>query len=250
MHQNIRVENAKLIYTKASLDITAGGVEATEKDRIAVIATNMRETLPDIISFLQNATNLTRRTIVKILVESKALHLFKKNPQKYMDEAARIISTQMRLLIIDGIKYSRIGDEEYYAQELFENNELFGYLSRNMMESKKSVYEYVVYDSDNEANFAQRFENNNSIKLYAKLPDWFKISTPLGSYNPDWAILIEKNGEQKLYFVLETKANIFSESLRPVESAKIACGHKHFEALGDNQTFKDIDSFEEFIENV
>jgi len=156
----------------------------------------------------------------------------------------------MRLLIIDGIKYSRIGDEEYYAQELFENNELFGYISRNMIESKKSVYEYVVYDSDNEANFAQRFENNNSIKLYAKLSDWFKISTPLGSYNPDWAILIEKDREQKLYFVLETKANIFSESLRPIETAKIACGHRHFEALGDAETFKDVDSFEKFMENV
>ncbi len=250
MQQNLRVESAKLIYTKASLDIAAGGVQATEKDRVAVLATNMCETLPDIISFLQNETNLTRRTIVEILTSSKTLHLFKKNPQKYMDETARIISTQMRLLIIDGIKYSRIGNEEYYAQELFENNELFGYISRNMIESKKSVYEYVVYDSDNEANFAQRFENNNSIKMYAKLPDWFKISTPLGSYNPDWAILIEKNGEQKLYFVLETKANIFTESMRPVESAKIACGHRHFEALGGNQTFQDVDSFEEFMESV
>ncbi len=112
------------------------------------------------------------------------------------------------------------------------------------------MYDYVVYDSENEANFAQKFENNKSIKLYAKLPDWFKIATPLGSYNPDWAILIEINGEQKLYFVLETKANILSEALRPTESAKIECGHKHFEALGNIVTFKEIDNFSEFIENV
>jgi type III restriction enzyme len=154
------------------------------------------------------------------------------------------------LLIVDGIKYTKIGDEDYYAQELFENNEFFGYLSKNMIESTKSVYEYVIYDSDNEAGFAQKFENNKSIKLYAKLPAWFKISTPLGSYNPDWAVLIENNGEQKLYFILETKANILSEALRPMESAKIECGHKHFEALGQAVTFQEVDNFGNFIESV
>lgn len=250
MRRGLNVEAAKLIYTKAALEVAAGGVEAIEKDRTAVLATNMRETLPDIISFLQNETNLTRRTIVKILTQSKTLHLFKKNPQKYMDEVAKIITAKMRLMIVDGIKYTKIGEEEYYAQELFENNELFGYLSKNMIKSSKSPYEYVIYDSENEAGFAQKFENNNSVKLYAKLPDWFKISTPLGSYNPDWAVLIEKDGEQKLYFVLESKANILNEALRPTESAKIECGHKHFEALGNEVEFKEVDSFEEFVESV
>ncbi len=250
MQRGLNVETAKLIYTKAALDIAAGGVEATEKDRTAVLATNIRETLPDIISFLQNETNLTRRTIVKILTQSKTLHLFKKNPQKYMDEVAKIITAKMRLMIVDGIKYTKIGNEEYYAQELFENNELFGYISKNMIESSKSPYDYVIYDSENEAGFAQKFENNNSVKLYAKLLDWFKIATPLGSYNPDWAVLIEKDGEQKLYFVLETKANLLNEALRPSESAKIECGHKHFEALGNEVEFKEVDSFEEFVESI
>ena len=82
-------------------------------------------------------------------------------------------------MIVDGIKYTKIGDDEYYAQELFETEELTGYLSKNMIESKKSVYEYVVYDSANEANFATSFENNKNIKLYAKLPNWFTIATPI-----------------------------------------------------------------------
>jgi len=250
MRRGLNVETAKLIYTKAALEVAAGGVEAIEKDRAAVLVTNMRETLPDIISFLQNETNLTRRTIVKILTKSKTLHLFKKNPQKYMDEVAKIITAKMRLMIVDGIKYTKIGDEEYYSQELFENNELYGYLWKNMIESSKSPYEYVIYDSENEAGFAQKLENNNSVKLYAKLPDWFKIATPLGSYNPDWAVLIEKDGEQKLYFVLETKAKLLNEALRPSESAKIECGHKHFEALGNEVEFKEVDSFEEFMENL
>ncbi|MDD4759821.1 MAG: restriction endonuclease subunit R, partial [Bacteroidaceae bacterium] len=135
-----------------------------------------------------------------------------------------------------------------YAQELFEEEELTGYLSKNMLKSNKSVYDYVVYDSGNEEQFAERFEKNNRVKLYAKLPDWFKISTPLGSYNPDWAVLIDLDGQDKLYFVLETKGNILTESLRPTESAKIKCGHRHFEALGCDVTFEEADDFNEFIE--
>ena len=127
--------------------------------------------------------------------------------------------------------------EEYYAQELFETSELIGYLSDNLVESQKSIYEYVITDSGNEARFARSFENNESVKLYAKLPGWFKIPTPLGSYNPDWAVLIEKDGEEKLYLVLETKGDVLFEALRLIESAKIECGYRHFEALGNNVGF-------------
>ena len=152
-------------------------------------------------------------------------------------------------MIVDGIKYTKIGDDEYYAQEMFKAKELTGYLNKNMIESKKSVYEYVVYDSANEESFAKSFENNDRVKLYAKLPSWFTISTPLGSYNPDWAVLIDVDGKDKLYFVLETKADIMFENIRPTEGAKIECGKKHFEALENEVAFEDIDSFEEFIEN-
>lgn len=165
-----------------------------------------------------------------------------------MEQVAQIITAKMRHMIVDGIKYTKIGDDEYYAQELFETEELTGYLYQNMIESQKSIYEYVVYDSDNEKGFATSFESNNSVKLYAKLPNWFTIATPLGSYNPDWVVLIEVDGADKLYFVLETKANTMIESLRPIESSKIECGKKHFEALGNNVAFDDIASFEKFME--
>lgn len=248
IQRELSVNSSKLVYSKARVDITAGGVDATEKDRHSVVATNAEHALPDIISYLQNKTNLTRKTIVEILKCSDTLNLFKKNPQVYMDEVAKIISSKMRLMIVDGIKYTKIGDDEYFAQELFEDEELFGYLSKNMSPSEKSVYEHIIYDSDNEANFAQKFENNESIKLYVKLPDWFKIPTPLGTYNPDWAVLIDVNGENKLYFVLETKGNILSEALRASEKAKIDCGHKHFEGLGNEVVFKETDNFERLME--
>ncbi len=109
------------------------------------------------------------------------------------------------------------------------------------------LYPTVIYDSQNEETFAERFEKNESIKLYAKLPDWFKINTPIGSYNPDWAVLMEKDGDQRLYFVLETKGNVLVEALRPTESAKIKCGKAHFKALGNDIHFEAVDSFERFI---
>jgi len=250
MKRSLFVSSAKLIYTKAGLDISAGGVVAEESDRYSVGLDNLQENIPDIIAYLQNETNLTRKTIVEILLRSKTITMFKKNPQRYMEQVVEIISSKMRLMIVDGIKYTKIGDDEYYAQELFDTKELTGYLSKNMIESKKSVYDYVVYDSDNEKDFAERFENNNQIKLYAKLPPWFKIPTPLGSYNPDWAVLVDIDGQNKLYFVLETKGSILPENLRLKENYKIECGHKHFEALGCEATFKEVDDFNGFIESV
>ena len=245
---SLSVSSAKLVYSKATLDINAGGVVVEELDRYAVSVESLKENIPDIIAYLQSETDLTRKTIVEILVRSKTISLFKKNPQRYMEQVSQIISAKMRLMIVDGIKYTKIGEDEYYAQELFENEELSGYLSKNMIESEKSVYEYVVYDSGNEENFATNFEKNKSIKLYAKLPDWFKIATPLGSYNPDWAILIERDGINKLYFVLETKGDITFNALRPTENSKFECGKKHFEALGNDVICEKSDDFKEFIE--
>ena len=247
---NLKVNKAKLLYTKAELDIAQSGTSAEETNRNVVEVEEHNFLLPDIITFLQNETNLTRRTLVTILKNSERLEDFKKNPQQFMDEVANIIKRKMRLKIVDGIKYQKIGDEQYYAQELFETEELSGYLSKNMIESSKSVYDYIIYDSDVEAGFAKRFEKNEWVKMYIKLPDWFKIETPLGSYNPDWSVLIEKDNTEKLYFVVETKGNILAEELRDREYKKIQCGHKHFEALGNESIFKEVDDFDNFIENV
>ena len=206
--------------------------------------------LPDIISFLQNETNLTRRTLVEILQKSDKLKEFPNNPQKFIEQTASIIRHKMRTFIVDGIKYEKIGESECYTQELFQENELFGYLSKNMLESKKSVYDYVVYDSDTEAELAKSFEKNDDVKVYAKLPGWFKIDTPLGSYNPDWAVLVEKHGDEHLYFVVESKGTLFSDDLRPTEKAKIDCGRKHFEAVDTDVRFTVANNYDTFAEST
>lgn len=246
------VGKARFRTSQARLDIDRGGVTWDDADvREKMFTYDARDfRLPDITSYLQNETNLTRRTLVEILRKSGRLRDFTNNPQKFAEQTAAIIRHKMRTFIVDGIKYEKIGEGEYYAQELFQDNELFGYLRKNMLVSKKSVYDHIVYDSDTEAQLATSFEKSDDVKVYAKLPGWFKIDTPLGSYNPDWAVLVEKNGEEHLYFVVESKGALFSDDLRPAEKAKIDCGRKHFEALDTDVRFAVANNYDSFGESV
>ncbi|MDN5360928.1 MAG: type restriction enzyme [Thermotogaceae bacterium] len=114
----------------------------------------------------------------------------------------------------------------------------------------KSVYDHVIYDSDNEAAFAAGLESNNRVKVYAKLPDWFKIETPIGTYNPDWAVLFEKDGEERLYLVVETKGNVHDEALRPTEKLKIKCGERHFAAIQTGVRFEKTEGYEDLIKKI
>ncbi len=244
------VGKARFVYRKSQAEINRGGVQMSDPTQSTHVYEAKDYQLPDVVSYLQNETNLTRRTLVEIMKRSDRLDDFRNNPQKYIEQVAAIIKHQMRLFIVDGIKYEKIGDQHYYAQELFEQNELYGYLSKNMLESGKSVYDHVVYDSDVEEEFARSFELSDDVKVYAKLPGWFRIDTPLGSYNPDWAVLVEMDGQERLYFVVESKGSLFSDALRPAEQAKIDCGREHFKALGTEARFTVANNYDTFSEQI
>ena len=233
LDNRLKIARGKLHYSKASVSIGIGGIDAELKlDSVRTETLHEEvEILPDIVGYLQNETQLTRKSIVKILTGTNRLPYFKINPQKFIEGCIDIINEQMRMHIIDGIQYKKIDDTEYYSQELFENEELFGYLKNNLKESTKSPYDYVVYDSNVESTLANDFENSKNISVYAKLPNWFKIDTPLGTYNPDWAILWKDDNEEKLFFVVESKGSTGLFDLRPKEQGKIDCGKKHFTAL-------------------
>jgi type III restriction enzyme len=225
------IPKTRLQWRKADLTIGKSGVEATERSGGAtVVLDEAGIELPDVLTELQDRTHLTRRSIQRILRGSSRLDDFKRNPQQFIEIAAEAINRSKRLAIVDGIKYQRLGDSEYYAQELFEQEELTGYL-KNLRNADKAAYEQIVYDSDTERAFADELEKNNAIKVYAKLPGWFVVPTPLGGYNPDWAVLLEKDGQERLYFVVETKSGLFADDLREKERAKIECGKAHFRAL-------------------
>jgi type III restriction enzyme len=208
--------------------------------------------LPDIITDLQNKTSLTRKTIIDILVNSKRLDDFKRNPQKYIEEVTKIIKKNLRSMVVDGISYSKMrGEDNAYLIEMFKNDELLAYLNDKIVESKKSPYNYAICDSDVETRFAKEFENREEVKVYVKLPSWFKIETPIGSYNPDWAVVINEFDEERLYFVVETKGKSDISLLREEERTKIMCARKHFEALGEKVEFMAPESSpSEFMEKA
>lgn len=225
------IAKTRLQWRKADIAIGRAGVETKETATSAPVTLDEGDIeLPDILTDLQDKTQLTRRSIYRILVGSGRLDDFKRNPQQFIELSAEIINRAKRMALVDGIKYQRIGDEAYYAQQLFETEELSGYL-KSMIDANKSVHEQVIYQSDTERTFADQLEKNEAIKVYAKLPGWFRVPTPLGPYNPDWAVLVEKDNAERLYFVVETKSSLFTDVLRDKESKKIKCGKAHFEAL-------------------
>ena len=225
------IPRTRLQWRKADIAIGQAGVQATERSGAATVVLDERDIpLPDVLTELQDRTRLTRRSIQRILTDSHRLDDFKRNPQAFIELAAQAINRCKRQAVVDGIKYERLGEDHYYAQELFENEELTGYL-RNMHAATKSVYEQVVYESDVEARFADQLEKNGGVKVYAKLPGWFAVPTPLGAYRPDWAVLVDTDAGTRLYLVVETKGSLFADDLRLTEDAKIKCGRAHFAAL-------------------
>ncbi len=248
---NLNIDSANNISKLiADIDIKQNGVIGTEVKR-STIWIHSEINYPDIVSKIQQNTNLTRKTIVYILKEVSNFDKFKNNPQNYIDQVSRVIKYEMQKQMVDGIKYTKIGDDYFYEQTLFQDKEITGYLEKNMLKAKKNIFEHVVYDSNVEKTWVEKMESNNDIILYTKLPSWFKIDTPIGSYNPDWAIIVSgKDETTKLYFIVETKGDIQEKSLRPTESQKIKCGDAHFKAIGNNIKFKAKDNFNSFIEEI
>ncbi|MFJ8551245.1 type III restriction-modification system endonuclease [Streptomyces sp. NPDC093676] len=241
-----QVPPARMRFSKAKVVIGRGGLDTTDDSTSSPETVHLGDVpLPDILSELADRTQLTRRSIQRILAESGRLNDFRMNPQEFLDIAVDVIMARKREALVDGVKYVKLGDNEFYAQELFTEEELHGYFGKNLIAAKRSVYEEVRYDSETERKFVEDLEKADDVKVYAKLPSWFKISTPLGSYNPDWAIVRETHdGQQHLYLVIETKGTLQEGLLRPGEAGKIRCGGKHFGSLGTDVTFAQSDSWQ------
>lgn len=225
------IDKPSVLVNSGQLGIEKGGVTTAAVSAAEEQITCDNKAVPDLLAYLQNEIELTRSTLVGILKKSGRLAEFFNNPQRFLDEVAKIIKHELHRLLVDGIKYERIlgaGPGSEWEMLLFENEELINYLTAIHVD--KSVYDYVVYDSEVEREFAQRLNEREDIKLFVKLPSKFLIDTPIGQYNPDWAIL--KHQEQALYLVRETKGTRDFLKLRTSEADKVRCGQKHFDALG------------------
>lgn len=220
--------------TKVNIEMTNQGIETSYVgDRIERYG-NHEWLIPDVLGYIQDKTELTRHTLAQIIEQSGRINDILINPQLFMDLCSQAILRTLNDLMIDGIKYKKIGNANY-EMRLFEEQELETYLndfSFTVSDASKTVYEeYIPLDSVVENQFARDCETSEQVKFYFKLPNWFTIPTPIGSYNPDWAIVFEDNA--KVYFVAETKStgssDVDLDKLRKQEQQKIKCGKAHFE---------------------
>ncbi|WP_332881336.1 restriction endonuclease [Tissierella creatinophila] len=207
----------------------------------------------DIVGQLVNGTKLIRSDIVQILkkINPNTFYMFRKNPEEFILKASRIINQQKASMIIEHITYNPIG--EVFGSTIFTDSTLKGTLGKDAIAVKRHIYDYVKYDSELERKFAEELDNSSEVCVYAKLPRGFFIPTPVGNYNPDWAIVFNENGIKHIYFIAETKGMLNSFEIRTddIESAKIHCAKEHFKKISNETVrYEAIGNYEMLMEKV
>ena len=190
-------------------------------------------------------------SIIAILrgIQKPVFEQFKDNPEEFIIKAAALINDEKATAIIQHITYDVL--DERYGTEVFTDPTIRGKLGVNAMKAKKHLYDHVVFDSTNERDFAAELDTNTDVAVYVKLPDGFYISTPVGHYNPDWAIAFYEGKVKHIYFVAETKGSMSSMQLRLIEESKIHCAREHFKAISSDSVVYDVvDSYQSLLNKV
>ena len=205
----------------------------------------------DLVGKLVDETGLTRKAIIRILqgIHPDTFNQFKDNPEEFILKAASLINDEKATSIIEHITYDVL--DETYGIDVFTEPSIKGRLGTNAMKTKKHLYDHLVYDSANEKDFASELDTDSNVAVYVKLPGGFYISTPVGKYNPDWAIAFYKGSVKHIYFVAETKGSMNSMQLRLIEEAKIHCAREHFKAIShDDICYDVVDSYQSLLNIV
>lgn len=205
----------------------------------------------DLIGKLVGETGLTRKAVVAILtgIEKSVFEQFKFNPEEFIIKAAALINDEKATAIIQHITYNVL--DEHYDTDIFTEPTIKGKLGTNAMKAQRHLYDHIMYDSTNERDFAADLDTNTDVAVYVKLPDSFYIATPVGHYNPDWAIAFYEGTVKHIYFVAETKGSMSSMQLRLIEESKIHCAREHFKAISNGNVVYDVvDSYQTLLERV
>jgi len=238
------VPKAQVVTRTARVNVAHSGVATSGEFVRFQEAETDAHLLPDFLRAVDDACFLSRRSAVEILRDSGRITDFLNNPQRMTELFVEAVKSIQGTLEIDGIRYMRLDSEEYYLQEIFDNEELIAYLDKNAVAVERSLFDHVIYDSSTvERPFAVALDSDPDVKMFFKIPAKFKIETPIGTYNPDWAVYMDKDGAEKLYFVLETKGvggQLGLDELVTSQRQKIRCGERHFEALESGVVFGNL----------
>lgn len=247
-----RVESGAMDSIKSKDDLTSGTSFVREESGSYGVSIEANTNVKyDLIGKLVDETGLTRKAIIAILqgIQPSVFNQFKDNPEEFISKAAQLINDQKATAIIEHITYDVL--DEKYGTEIFTEPTIKGRLGVNAMKAKKHLYDHIVYDSTNERDFATDLDTNTDVAVYVKLPDGFYISTPVGHYNPDWAIAFYEGNVKHIYFVAETKGSMNSMQLRLIEESKIHCAREHFKAISNGNVVYDVvDSYKSLLEKV
>lgn len=247
-----KVETGTMDTIKSKEELVSGTSFVKEKSASyghdITASTNVKY---DLIGKLVEETGLTRKAVIQILkgIQPSVFNQFKDNPEEFIIKAAALINDEKATAIIEHITYDVMDD--HYGTEVFTDPTMKGRLGVNAMKAKKHLYDHIVYDSSNEQKFATELDTNTNVAVYVKLPDGFYISTPVGHYNPDWAIAFYEGTVKHIYFVAETKGSMNSMQLRLIEESKIHCAREHFKAISNDEVVYDVvDSYQSLMDLV
>lgn len=247
-----KVETGSMEQIKSKEELTSGvsfvKEESSSCGNVIAASSNVKY---DLIGKLVDETGLTRKAVIQILqeIQPATFNQFKNNPEEFIIKAAALINDEKATAIIEHITYDVM--DEKYGTDVFTDPTIKGRLGVNAMKAKKHLYDHIVYDSSNEQAFATELDTNTNVAVYVKLPDGFYISTPVGHYNPDWAIAFYEGTVKHIYFVAETKGSMNSMQLRLIEESKIHCAREHFKAISSGEVVYDVvDSYKTLLEKV
>lgn len=247
-----RVESGAMDNIKSKDELISGASFVKEESAsYGVTITANSNVKYDLIGKLVDETGLTRKAVIAILqgIQPHVFDQFKDNPEEFIVKAAALINDEKATAIIEHITYDVL--DEHYGMDVFTDPTIKGKLGVNAMKAKKHLYDHIVYDSSNERDFATDLDTNTDVAVYVKLPDGFYISTPVGHYNPDWAIAFYEGKVKHIYFVAETKGSMSSMQLRLIEESKIHCAREHFKAISNGNVVYDVvDSYKSLLEKV
>ena len=265
--------NHNLHVTKAMVEITEGALKTIDKDKVdmvkdkigksvplsEIISSNVKYDLLDEISKSQNdgGTSLTRSTVAKIMgrLEPGVFNMFRTNPEEFIHNAIKLINGAKSATVVEHIQYDKL-NEKWDGGEIFVHNEISGDRINNLIDTPNHhLYDKLRYDSDIEKKFAEELEKRDAVEVYVKLPKKFYIDTPMGHYNPDWAIAFKDDaGIKHIYFVAETKGvdeGQLDIGLKGIEKAKIECAKKHFAAISNGDYIYGVcDSYDSLLKMV
>ena len=247
-----KVETGSMEQIKSKEELTSGASfgkeESSNYGNVIAASSNVKY---DLIGKLVEETGLTRKAVIQILqgIQPATFNQFKNNPEEFIIKVAGLINDEKATAIIQHITYDVMDDK--YGTDVFTDPTIKGRLGVNAMKAKKHLYDHIVYDSSNEQAFATELDTNTNVAVYVKLPDGFYISTPVGHYNPDWAIAFYEGTVKHIYFVAETKGSMNSMQLRLIEESKIHCAREHFKAISSGEVVYDVvDSYKTLLQKV